>query len=232
MDKNFKQKVKGFFKKEGIFVALFVCLCVVTMVAAVTIKKANVGSNEPPAVEENENELTVNTEEKPNVTVPTNAENVNKGKNETKTVSTNNNVVFTKPVEGVISREYTTKTIKMSDAERRTVRGFNIEAKAGTEVKAAAEGVVEFAGDTGVEYGVVVAVKHANGLITKYCNLDKNLSVKKGDKVTNSTVLGKVGNSSKIFTSNQFGEHLNLQVWNGDKEVNPTAYFPSYTVKK
>lgn len=228
MDKNFKQKVKDFFKKEGFFVVLFLCLCVVTMVAAITIKKANV--EDTPSIESTQNELTVNNDENPKEEVPTNAENVKKD-DETKTVSSNK-VVFTKPVEGVISRPYTTKTIEMSDTERRTVKGFNIEAKVGTPVKAAAEGVVEFAGDSGVEYGVVVEIKHANGLTTKYCNLDKNLSVKKGDKVTNSTVLGKVGNTSKIFTANQFGEYLNLQVWNSNKEVDPTSYFPNYTVKK
>lgn len=232
MDKNFKQKVKEFFKKEGFFVVLFICLCVVTMVAAITIKKANV--EDSPSIESEQNELTVNSDDKPNETAPTNAENVNNDKDTTKTVS-NNKVIFTKPVEGVISRAYNqalAKNGKDNFANRVKFYGINIEAKVGTPVNAATDGIVEFAGKSKeVKDGWSVSIKHSNGLITKYCNLDEKLQVKKDDKVNSSTVIGKVGKRSALIDES-FGDYLNLQMWNNDVEVNPTSYFPNYSVKK
>ncbi|MGL4774473.1 MAG: peptidoglycan DD-metalloendopeptidase family protein [Clostridium sp.] len=235
MDKNFKQKTKDFFKKEGFFVVLFLCLCVVTMVAAVTIKKAKVQEAPEVANDKPNQEIAMKQDDEPkNVTVPQGAEQVNKNKkpeSENKTV-VSTTVKFTNPVEGAISRGYTVNPIKMSDNEWRTVNGINVESKVGTDVKAAADGIVEFVGDTGVEYGIVVEVKHSNGITTKYCNLDKNVKVKKGDKVTSSTIIGKVGTTAKVFDSKQFGEYLNIQVWNGKDQVDPTKYFTTYKTKK
>ena len=56
MDQNKKNKVKDFFRKEGFYLVLFVCLCVVATVAAFTIRKNSV------AKEQNKvnNELSLN----------------------------------------------------------------------------------------------------------------------------------------------------------------------------
>lgn len=73
-------------------------------------------------------------------------------------------------------------------------------------------------------------IKHANGLKTVYANLDPKVNVKAGDKVTSSTVIGKVGNTVKIF-GDKFGEFLNIQVINSQgKQVDPLKYF-SYKLK-
>ena len=56
MDQNKKNKVKDFFRKEGFYLVLFVCLCIVATVAAFTIRKNSV------AKEQNKvnNELSLN----------------------------------------------------------------------------------------------------------------------------------------------------------------------------
>lgn len=56
MDQNKKNKVKDFFRKEGFYLVLFVCLCIVATVAAFIIRKNSV------AKEENKvnNELSLN----------------------------------------------------------------------------------------------------------------------------------------------------------------------------
>ena len=54
--------------------------------------------------------------------------------------------------------------------------------------------------------------------------------MKAGDKVTSSTIIGKVGNTVKIF-GDKFGEFLNIQVINSQgKQVDPLKYF-SYNLK-
>ena len=47
-----------------------------------------------------------------------------------------------------------------------------------------------------------------------------------GDKVTEETVIGTVGNTSRVFSNEEFGEHLNLQVFDSNgKDLDPTTYF-------
>lgn len=56
MDQNKKNKVKDFFRKEGFYLVLFVCLCIVATVAAFTIRKNSVANQENKA----NNELSLN----------------------------------------------------------------------------------------------------------------------------------------------------------------------------
>lgn len=56
MDQNKKNKVKDFFRKEGFYLVLFVCLCVVATVAAFTIRKNSVAKEQNKA----NNELSLN----------------------------------------------------------------------------------------------------------------------------------------------------------------------------
>ena len=39
MNKNKKDKVKDFFRKEGFYLVLFLCLCIIATVAVVTTKR-------------------------------------------------------------------------------------------------------------------------------------------------------------------------------------------------
>lgn len=59
MDQNKNNKVKDFFRKEGFYLVLFVCLCVVATVAAFTIRKNYTAKEESKA----NNEFTLNVED-------------------------------------------------------------------------------------------------------------------------------------------------------------------------
>ena len=211
MDQNKKDKVKDFFRKEGFYLVLFLCLCVIATVAVVTTKKnkALEQSNQ------SQNEFTLNVDDKAST-----EEDVNVS------TGTNVEVSFANPLDGSIARGYSyPKPQAMSDGSSRNIRGIDIKASVGTEVKAAAVGEVKEVSSK-IEEGNYVVVAHANGLYTKYCNLSKDIRVNVGDKVTEETVIGTVGDSSKIFTNNEFGEHLNIQVQDVDgKDLDPTTYF-------
>ena len=238
MDKKLKEKFKNMVRKEGFYIALFLCLCIIVTVGTISYKMIS-NKNEISKTEDINKELTLNSDSKektineiPNAerveNVPDNKDNSDKAKTEkTATVSTTNTVSFSNPIDGVESRKYTyPKPVKMEEGVFRTIRGVNIEAKIGTSVKAAAEGVVELVENSGVEEGVVVEIKHANGLKTRYGNLDANVLVKKGDKVTANQVIAKVGDTAKVFSKEVFGEFLNLQVIDAKGEqVNPEKYF-------
>ena len=62
MNSNNKDKVKDFFRKEGFYFVLFICLCIVAVVAAFTIKK----NNELKQSNNQNNEFTLNVEESVN----------------------------------------------------------------------------------------------------------------------------------------------------------------------
>ncbi|MFQ7001100.1 MAG: peptidoglycan DD-metalloendopeptidase family protein [Clostridium sp.] len=239
MDKNYKQRAKRFFKKEGFYIVLFLCICITATVATISFKKSN-DLKETSKIENIEDKETINSEEekikKEDIALENEAtemqnaeraENVTEPSNEAKAVSTPTEVIFSKPVNGKLLRGYTyPKPVKFNETTQRTIRGIDIESKIGTEVKAAAEGLVEKAENTGVEDGIVVVIKHANGIKTKYCNLAEGLSVKTGDKVKEGTVIGKIGESAKLFSKDNFGEHLNLQVLNSENEqMDPLKYF-------
>ena len=62
MNKNKKDKVKDFFRKEGFYLVLFLCLCIIATVAVVTTKRNK-------SLEESnkaQNEFTLNIDDKDN----------------------------------------------------------------------------------------------------------------------------------------------------------------------
>ena len=256
MDKNYKQKFKDLMSRDGFYIALFLCLCVVVTVGTFSYKKFTVQNPIDNTQEINEDQSD-NNEEINNVAdsdvadsnvadsnvannqIPnaerventvTNEENTDKKQDENKksiVVSTSNTVKFVTPLNGTESRSYTyPKPVQVGENVFRTIKGINLEAQIGTEVKAAAEGVVDLVENSGVEEGIVVEIKHANGLKTRYGNLDENVLVKQGDKVTENQVIGTIGDTAKVFSSDIFGEFLNLQVIDANGEqVNPENYF-------
>ncbi|MEG1287310.1 MAG: M23 family metallopeptidase [Clostridium sp.] len=236
MDNNKKDKVKDFFKKEGFYVALFLCLCVVATVAAVTMKS----NKKPEQAKNSEKEFSLNLDNNDVTREKQNAERVEaETKSEVDEVAdvtieedvnvaagTTTEVIFTNPIEGAIAREFSYPEPKeMKDGSFRNIKGIDIVAEVGTPVKSSAEGIVEVVGND-VEEGSFVIIAHANGIKTKYANLDKEVLVEKGDAVTTETVVGNVGDSSKIFNNKDFGEHINIQVLDSnDKQMDPTKYF-------
>jgi murein DD-endopeptidase MepM/ murein hydrolase activator NlpD len=100
----------------------------------------------------------------------------------------------------------------------RTNDSISIAAVAGTQVKAAADGVVVSVTNTR-EQGNIVVVDNGNGWTTTYGQLQDGVLVKEGDIVRRSQVIGGVGNPS-IF-SVLLGNHLELRITKDDTAKNP-----------
>lgn len=94
--------------------------------------------------------------------------------------------------------------------------GIDIGVPAGTEVRAAADGIV--AAVTHDTNGVaIVVIRHANNLLTVYTNLD-NLTVDKDSRVSQGDVIGRVKAGSPSF--------LHFEVRQGLESVDPAGYLP------
>jgi murein DD-endopeptidase MepM/ murein hydrolase activator NlpD len=95
-------------------------------------------------------------------------------------------------------------------------KGVDIAVAYGHDVKAAADGVVSFAGVQN-GYGNTVVVDHDGGRQTRYAHLSQEL-VRAGDVVTEGQVLGKSGNSGRST-----GPHLHFEVLVNGRPVDPVA---------
>lgn len=95
--------------------------------------------------------------------------------------------------------------------------GIDYSAQYGTDVCAAAQGVVVASGRYG-GYGLYVRIRHANGFETAYGHLS-SIFVKKGDYVSQGHVIGKVGSTGRAT-----GPHLHHELIRNHVKVDPQKY--------
>ncbi|MCA9670906.1 MAG: M23 family metallopeptidase, partial [Myxococcales bacterium] len=95
--------------------------------------------------------------------------------------------------------------------------GIDIAAPAGSAVRAAAAGVVIYAGAGIRGYGNLVIVRHRR-LVTVYAHNRKNL-VRRGTRVARGDVVAEVGSSGRAT-----GNHLHFEVRVGETPRDPLRY--------
>lgn len=255
---NKKDQFKRFIKKDGFYVVLFVCLC---LVATVGVVVANKGANN--TVEENIAENTIeNTEDNSTTTGNTfdDAELV-EGKtdiaNDSEEIASNeangeetkpeaNNVdksvatssqsqSFTSPIKGgVITRLYNLEPrLNESGQSASVYKGIDIEAAEGTEVLAIGDGKVVEAGKGNSKEGCFVKIEHQNGIVGFYGNLDPEIKVKEGDNVKKGDSIGKIGKTIQNSPSDRVSEnYLMFHMENSKEPVDPQKYLKDIPVKE
>lgn len=132
-------------------------------------------------------------------------------------------VHFVRPVDGRILEEFSDNDLIYNEALRdwRTHNGVDLEAESGTQVIAAANGVVEKVFDSNM--GKCVEIDHKNGYKTVYANLDENIQIKQGDEVAEGDVIGLVGNTALGDATDI--PHLHFEISKDGENVNPKEYF-------
>ncbi|MEM9999472.1 MAG: M23 family metallopeptidase [Pseudomonadota bacterium] len=100
--------------------------------------------------------------------------------------------------------------------------GIDFRTPTGTPIYATAAGTVTKSGRHG-GYGLMVEVRHANGLSTRYAHLSK-IHVRKGAKIDTGEKVGLAGS-----TGRSTGPHLHYEVRRGDKATNPMTYLKAGT---
>ena len=97
--------------------------------------------------------------------------------------------------------------------------GIDIVSDVGSNVYAAGDGVVHFAGRTAGGYGVVVEVNHGYGYSSLYAHLSRTL-VREGQTVRRGELIAKSGRSGLVS-----GPHLHYEVRYLGRKQNPVDYF-------
>lgn len=220
-------KVKQFFKKEGFYVILFVCLCAVATVAAVTVGRNNSKNSEEDkvALEQTEKEVVTQPEKPENaLQVQEKLEPVPTVKNEkeTKAVSAQTKITLNNPVVGTLGRAYSEDPVYWTTTkDYKTHLAMDVKAEKGSAVVAANAGVVKNVGMN--TEGKYVEIDHQNGLTTVYGNLQEQVLVKVGDTLTSGQKIGAIGETTNLAYE-EYGSYLHFQVLQDGKAVDPAKY--------
>ncbi len=234
--KNMFKKSSKLFDREGFYIILFICLCIVAVTAVVISRNNAPGktANEQQQQEQlpDGTEYVIDEQPETNPAAPT----MNTPeKTSTKTSSTTNVNKTTEktnepakevfkiamPVEGEITKkfdkEHLQESISMEQWE--THEGIDIACDIGSDVKAAQDGkVVEVSKDDTLAtilktgYGMMVVIEHKGGYQTVYCNLAEDVKVKKGDTVKKGQVIGVAGDTATREVVSLEGSHLHFVV--------------------
>jgi murein DD-endopeptidase MepM/ murein hydrolase activator NlpD len=95
--------------------------------------------------------------------------------------------------------------------------GLDFKGPHGTEILAAADGNVTFAGWQG-GYGNCIEVTHANGLVTRYAHMS-SFTVSLGQQVDRGVQIGRMGS-----TGRSTGPHLHFEVRLNGQAINPLKF--------
>ena len=127
------------------------------------------------------------------------------------------------PLQGQTVAVYAMDSLIYNQTTRdwRVHNGVDLAAEAGTEVMAAADGVV-YTTYTDDMMGTTVVIRHENGYTTRYASLAEELKVGPGDQVVLGQVIGTVGETALVETA--AGPHVHFSVLCNDETVDPADF--------
>ena len=205
---------KKLLEKDGFYLALFVCICLVA-IGGVWFTKNNVD-------ELTSNDLfevhLIEKEAEKDDSIPTSTEskeNLEKAKEKQENKSSKLSFLGTKVVREYSEKEPSySKTLDLWEIHK----GLDISADKGYEVKSLLDGkVVNVFKDD--KHGISVRVEGANNVVVVYSNLDEKTNVKKGQEVTEGQVLGTVGTTTSVESED--GTHVHVEAFKGEESIEP-----------
>lgn len=234
--KNMFKKSSKLFDREGFYIILFICLCIVA-VTAVVISKNNAPSKTaqdqkqvdklPEGTdyviddkqENNPSTPTMNTPDK--TTTQTSSTTNQETKTEKNRETAKDVFKIALPVDGEITKKYDKEHLQEAKSMEQweTHEGIDIACDMGSEIKAAQDGkVIDVSKDDNLAkivksgYGMTIVVEHKGGYQTVYCNLAEDVKVQKGDTVKKGQVIGIVGDTATREVVSLEGSHLHFVV--------------------
>jgi murein DD-endopeptidase MepM/ murein hydrolase activator NlpD len=123
-------------------------------------------------------------------------------------------LAFRWPVRGRVIATFGQKNGQRND-------GIDLAVPQGTEVRAAEDGVVAYAGNELKGYGNLVLIRHENGFVTAYANTSE-IMVKRNDHVHRGQVIAKSGQTGGVQTP-----QLHFEIRKGSSPVDPSQFLPT-----
>ena len=222
-------KNKKILERDGFYLALFLCVCLVA-VGAVWVTKNSIDdlatngfvNYSDGELAKGDDEVHLIKEKDKSVPTTTNSDqNLAKAK-EQKAKESTEVAKSTMPVQGEVTKEYAEKIPSYNKTldQWEIHKAVDIQAKAGSTVKSIASGkIIDVSNDD--KYGTTVKIESANKIVLTYSNLDKNVDAKVNQTVKAGDVIGKIGNTSTVESAE--GAHLHLEAFKDGKSINPMS---------
>ena len=215
---------KKLLEKDGFYLALFVCVCLVA-IGGVWFTKNNVDEltsndllvNKTKENSKKDDEIHLIENEK-NDSIPTSTEskeNLEKAKEKQESKVTKLSFLGNKVVREYSEKQPSySKTLDLWEIHK----GLDISADKGYEVKSLLDGKVSnIIKDD--EHGISVKIESSNNIVVVYSNLDEKTNVKKGQEVKEGQVLGTVGNTTSVECEDE--THIHIEAFKGKESIDP-----------
>ena len=127
------------------------------------------------------------------------------------------------PCNGEVGTEFSLDALVFSQTmdDWRIHTGVDIKGEQGEDIVSIKNGTVQ-----DVYYdemmGYTVSVKHMDGAISVYSNLENSIAVSAGDKVSAGDVLGQIGCSAML--EGEEDPHLHLEIIKDEAHIDPIEY--------
>jgi len=217
-------------KNEKNRIGIYITACCLAVIAAIIgFSEKKIKNEEKPKeiaeIEADNNADTSNPEPVKDVEKPKIIEEVEKKpdvKKESK-LKKLEEIHFTRPVSGKVLVEFSDNNLIYNEALKdwRTHNGVDLEAETGTQVLAAANGVVEKVFDSSM--GKCVRIDHQNGYKTFYANLDDNIAIEEGGEIAEGDVIGLVGDTALGDATGL--PHLHFEIIKDGQNIDPIGFF-------
>lgn len=250
-----KDKIKKVTQKDGFYLVLFLCICIVG-VTAVWVSGDNFNQiskleeeqkaeddildyfpeDEEPEIKEEEKEEKIE-EPQAKEEVKEEAKKEEKpqvkqeAKKEEEAVEVSANARRAKamlvPIMGKQSMAFAGDKLVYSETLEQwtTHDGLDIKANKGSSVRTVLKGVVKDIKDTD-DLGRVITIDHGDGLITKYAGISEKILVKKNQSINKGDLVASIGEAVGYEVSQ--GPHLHFEVLENGKNIDPKAYIPDF----
>jgi murein DD-endopeptidase MepM/ murein hydrolase activator NlpD len=129
---------------------------------------------------------------------------------------------FTLPLGTDVLKDYspTTPSYNPTLGDWRSHGGIDFSAPDGSQVKSIAYGEVKAVYEDAL-YGTVIEIDHGNGVVARYCGMNKNaLEIKAGDIVESGSLLGYLGT---VPCEKSELSHLHFEIYLNGENVDPLA---------
>lgn len=125
---------------------------------------------------------------------------------------------FVSPVDGNVLLHYSNGNLVKNEQtnDYRTHNGTDFAAAKDAEAKAINNGIVTAVYRDAL-WGTVIEIDHGNNVTAKYCGLNENVYVEKGDTVKSGQAIGTVG----IIPIENEKTHIHIEVRSGGVLINP-----------
>lgn len=235
-----RSRLSSFLTGKGFYIAICLSIAVVSVAAYVVINSTrnsindqnsnnmsiDIGSNEwsfsTTPVDESKSDVPKESSSESQSSEPSNQSTATSASESTSQNTQSFSNTFVMPLKGDIINSFSggkpVKSKTMNDW--RTHDGIDIRAAIATPVKSSSDGIVKSI-DQDSMWGVVITIDHGNGYETMYMGLNVNVSVKKDQKVEIGTLLGSVGQTAQIESSEE--PHLHFAMKKDGKWIDPMS---------